>query len=73
MSEDPVPYCPGCGHGIGLRLIGEAIDELNLSENVVGIAPVGCAVRAWRLYRFDMTQAAHGRCPAVAMFCRHLL
>jgi 2-oxoglutarate ferredoxin oxidoreductase subunit beta len=73
MSEDPIPYCPGCGHGIALRLIGEAVDELNLSENVVGIAPVGCAVRSWRLFQFDMTQAAHGRCPAVATGLKRMI
>jgi 2-oxoglutarate ferredoxin oxidoreductase subunit beta len=66
MSEAFVPYCPGCGHGIALRLIGEAIDELGIFEKVIGIAPVGCAVRSWRLFKFDMTQAAHGRSPAVA-------
>lgn len=66
MSDEHVPYCPGCGHGIALRLIGEAIDELNVFEKVIGIAPVGCAVRSWRLFKFDMAHAAHGRPPAVA-------
>lgn len=66
MSDDFVPYCPGCGHGIALRLIGEAIDELDIFERVIGVAPVGCAVRCWRLYRFDICHAAHGRPPAVA-------
>ena len=66
MSDAVVPYCPGCGHGIALRLIGEVIDELGMFERIVGIAPVGCAVRCWRLYRFDMMHAAHGRPPAVA-------
>lgn len=73
MSEDHVPYCPGCGHGIALRLIGEAVDEMNLLEKTIGIAPVGCAVRAWRLFQFDMTQAAHGRCPAVATGLKRVL
>lgn len=66
MSSELVPYCPGCGHGIALRLIGEAIDELGIFQKVIGIAPVGCAVRCWCLYRFDMAHAAHGRPPAVA-------
>jgi len=66
MSMENIPYCPGCGHGIALRLIGEAIDDLDIIKKVIGIAPVGCAVRSWRLFKFDMTQAAHGRSPAVA-------
>lgn len=66
MTDETVPYCPGCGHGIALRLVGEAIDELDVLEKTVGIAPVGCAIRSWTLFEFDMTQAAHGRGPAVA-------
>lgn len=65
MTDETVPYCPGCGHGIALRLVGEAIDELDIAERVIGIAPVGCAIRSWILFEFDMTQAAHGRGPAV--------
>ncbi len=59
-------YCPGCGHGIVHRLVAEAIDELNLREKTVGIAPVGCAVIAYDYWDFDVTEAAHGRPPAVA-------
>ncbi len=66
MTDEMVPYCPGCGHGIAIRLIGEAIDELGIQGETIGIAPVGCAVRSWRLYRIDMMQAPHGRGPAVA-------
>jgi 2-oxoglutarate ferredoxin oxidoreductase subunit beta len=59
-------YCPGCTHGIIHRLIAEVIDELDLREKTVGIAPVGCAVLAYHYFNFDMAEAAHGRAPAVA-------
>jgi 2-oxoglutarate ferredoxin oxidoreductase subunit beta len=59
-------YCSGCGHGIVHRLIAEAIDDLDIRERVVGIAPVGCAVLAYEYFNFDVTEAAHGRAPAVA-------
>jgi 2-oxoglutarate ferredoxin oxidoreductase subunit beta len=59
-------YCPGCGHGIVHRLVAEVIDELGLRERAVGIAPVGCAVLAYDYWDFDVTEAAHGRPPAVA-------
>jgi 2-oxoglutarate ferredoxin oxidoreductase subunit beta len=48
------------------RLVAEAIDELNIRERVVGIAPVGCAVLAYDYFNFDVSEAAHGRAPAVA-------
>jgi 2-oxoglutarate ferredoxin oxidoreductase subunit beta len=66
MSDVSTPYCPGCTHGIAHRLVGEAVDELGCLEKTIGIVTAGCSVRSWRLYRFDMVLAAHGRPPAVA-------
>lgn len=59
-------YCAGCGHGIVHRLVCEAIDELGVRERVIAVAPVGCAVLAYDYWDFDVTEAAHGRTPAVA-------
>ncbi len=59
-------YCPGCGHGIAHRLIAETIDELDIRDRTIGIAPVGCAVLAYDFLDFDMIEVAHGRPPAVA-------
>jgi len=66
MTDAANPYCPGCGHGIAHKLIGEVIDELGISERTIGIVSAGCSVRSWRLYRLDMVLTAHGRSPAVA-------
>ncbi|MBU0549404.1 MAG: 2-oxoglutarate oxidoreductase [Candidatus Omnitrophica bacterium] len=59
-------YCAGCGHGIVHRLISEIVDELNIREKVIAIAPVGCAVIAYNYWNFDVCEAAHGRALAVA-------
>jgi 2-oxoglutarate ferredoxin oxidoreductase subunit beta len=59
-------YCPGCTHGIAHRLVAELLDEFDLVERAVGIAPVGCAVFAYDYFTCDMIEAAHGRAPAVA-------
>jgi len=59
-------YCPGCGHGIIHRLAAEAIDELGIREKTIAVAPVGCAVFAYDYFNFDVTEAPHGRPPAVA-------
>jgi len=59
-------YCAGCGHGIVHRLIAECVDELGIRGQTVGVAPVGCAVLAYDYFNFDVTEAAHGRTPAVA-------
>lgn len=59
-------YCPGCAHGIITRLVAEVMDELDIAGKTVGIAPVGCAVKAYDAFGCDMIQAPHGRAPAVA-------
>jgi len=59
-------YCPGCGHGIAHRLVAEVVDELDIRERVIAIAPVGCAVLAYDYWDFDCSEAAHGRTLAVA-------
>ena len=59
-------YCAGCGHGIAHRLIAEIVDELNIRERVIGVAPVGCAVIAYDYWDFDCSESAHGRTLAVA-------
>jgi 2-oxoglutarate ferredoxin oxidoreductase subunit beta len=66
LRDVPFTYCPGCLHGVAHRLIAEAIDELGLQNKMTGVAPVGCAVFAYKFFDFDMAQAAHGRAPAVA-------
>lgn len=66
MTSTELHYCPGCGHGIAHRIVAEIIDELKLREKTVAVAPVGCAVLAYDYWDFDVSEAAHGRAPAVA-------
>ena len=66
LTDAPLHYCPGCTHGIIHRLVAEAMDELGIEGQSIGVAPVGCAVMAYNYFACDMVQAAHGRAPAVA-------
>ena len=66
LRDTSTHYCPGCGHGTVHRLIAEIVDELAIREKVIGVAPVGCAVIAYDYWRFDCSEAAHGRALAVA-------
>ena len=59
-------YCPGCTHGLIHRLIAEVIDELELRERTICVAPVGCAVFAYNYFNVDGCEAPHGRAPAMA-------
>ena len=66
LEDVSMHYCPGCGHGIVHKLIAELIDEMQLREKIIAVAPVGCSVIAYEYWNVDCTEAAHGRAPAVA-------
>ncbi|GAA0123675.1 MAG: 2-oxoglutarate oxidoreductase [Clostridium argentinense] len=66
LLDVPTHYCPGCTHGIIHRLVGEVLEELDVLDKAIGVAPVGCSVLAYDYFACDMFEAAHGRAPAVA-------
>jgi len=66
LNDCSTHYCAGCGHGIAHRLVAEVLDEMGQRENTVAVAPVGCAVLAYDYWHIDVTEAPHGRTPAVA-------
>lgn len=66
ITDKPFHYCPGCGHGVVHRLIGEVLDELGEERNTIAVVPVGCAVMGYDYFTCDVMEAAHGRAPAVA-------
>jgi 2-oxoglutarate ferredoxin oxidoreductase subunit beta len=72
LSETPNSYCPGCTHGVAHHLIAEVLDEMNLRERTIGVAPVGCSVFAYNYFNMDFAEAAHGRAPAMATGLKRL-
>ncbi|MCF8381939.1 MAG: 2-oxoglutarate oxidoreductase [Bacteroidales bacterium] len=72
MTDNALSYCPGCGHGTAHRIVMEVIEEMGIAHDTIGVAPVGCSVLAYDFMDIDMTQAAHGRAPAVATGIKRL-
>lgn len=72
LNDVKMHYCPGCSHGVVHKLIAESIEELGMEEKAVGIAPVGCAVFAYKYIDIDWQEAAHGRAPALATAVKRL-
>ena len=72
LTDKALSYCPGCGHGTAHRIIMEAIEEMGIQSETIGVAPVGCSVLAYEFMDIDMQQAAHGRAPAVATGVKRL-
>ncbi len=67
IKEDfEITFCPGCDHGVAIKLIAQVIDELKLKENTIAIGSVGCSVFLDDYLDFDMVEAPHGRAMAVA-------
>lgn len=73
LINRPMHYCAGCGHIMAHKIICDVIDELGIREKIIAVAPVGCAVLAYDYWNFDVTEAAHGRCPAVATGIKRVL
>lgn len=66
LTERPTTFCPGCGHGIFTRLLGECLTELGQDKNVICSLGVGCSCIFDTAYQGNMLQAPHGRAAAVA-------
>jgi 2-oxoglutarate ferredoxin oxidoreductase subunit beta len=66
LNDKSTHYCPGCGHGIIHRLLAELLDEFELAERTIAVAPVGCSVFAYDYLAVDWVESPHGRAPAVA-------
>ena len=56
LSDVPTHYCPGCTHGLIHRLVGEVLEELDIIDKTIGVAPVGCSVLAYDYFTCDMSK-----------------
>lgn len=59
-------FCPGCDHGVAIRLLAELIDEFDLQENTISSTAVGCSVFLYNFLNIDCVEAPHGRACASA-------
>ena len=65
-KDSKYTFCPGCDHGVAIRLVAEIIDELGLREDTIGISSSGCSVFIYDFLDIDYLEAPHGRAMAVA-------
>lgn len=59
-------FCPGCDHGVAVRLVAEVLDELNLKDKAILAASIGCSVTLYDFLNVDSLEAPHGRALAEA-------
>lgn len=61
LESKPHKFCPGCGHGLVLKALGQVIDELGIQDRVVFGCDIGCSLLAWDFFNVDSVQTHHGR------------
>lgn len=61
ISFAETSFCPGCGHGIVARLIGEVCEEMGVTEKLLTVIDVACCSLNIDTWRFDTIMAPHGR------------
>lgn len=66
IIDKPMNFCPGCGHGIIIRLICECLVELGQDNNVIFPIGVGCSSNLGGGLTADRFHCPHGRAGAVA-------
>ncbi|MBQ6594169.1 MAG: 2-oxoacid:ferredoxin oxidoreductase subunit beta [Clostridia bacterium] len=69
MREEHLPHiwCAGCGNGIIMRDVVQAIEDLGLDrKDVVIVSGIGCSSRASGYLNFDTIHTTHGRAIAFA-------
>ncbi|BBJ27244.1 2-oxoacid:ferredoxin oxidoreductase subunit beta [Athalassotoga saccharophila] len=63
----PTVWCPGCGNGIVLKAMLEAIKNLGLQKsNIAVVSGIGCSSRATGYIDFNTMHTLHGRAIAFA-------
>ncbi|MCL6610649.1 MAG: 2-oxoglutarate synthase [Peptococcaceae bacterium] len=61
LETKPHKFCPGCGHGLILKALGQAIDEMGIQGKTVFGCDIGCSLLSWDFFNIDTVQTHHGR------------
>lgn len=61
IESKPHKFCPGCGHPVVLKMLGQVIDEMGIAGKTVFMVDIGCSLLAWDFFDLPTTQTHHGR------------
>lgn len=65
IIDKAMSFCPGCGHGIAIRLIAECLEEMECDKNIIFGLGVGCSSLLGGGLQADRLHCPHGRASAV--------
>ncbi len=66
LNDTPFTFCPGCTHGLILKLVTSVIDELKIGGDTIAVGCVGCGGYMPWFMNIDTIYSLHGRAPANA-------
>jgi 2-oxoglutarate ferredoxin oxidoreductase subunit beta len=66
LLDETHHLCPGCGEPLVVRMLLEAIEELDAASRSIGVVGIGCYTTFSTSIDLDLIQALHGRAPSVA-------
>lgn len=61
VESKPHKFCPGCGHPVVLKMLGQVIEEMKVGQQVVFLVDIGCSLLAWDFFDLPTSQTHHGR------------
>ena len=68
LTENKMPFCPGCGHKVVVNNISKALIELGYDPfDVVIVSDIGCSGLVDPLFTTHTVHGLHGRSPALGM------
>lgn len=69
IKSKPHKFCPGCGQALALKILGFAVDELNIQDKSIYATDIGCSLLSWNMFDIDTLQTHHGRAiPVISGF-----
>lgn len=66
LNDTPFTFCPGCTHGLILKLTASVIDEMGIGGDTIAVGCVGCGGYMPWFVNLDTIYSLHGRAPANA-------
>lgn len=58
----PLPFCPGCGHGMLIKALGKALEKIQIDPHkVVIVTDIGCIGLSDRYFTTHAFHGLHGR------------
>ncbi len=68
LSKAKMPFCQGCGHGIIVRNIAKAMEQLGYTKHdTIIVSDIGCSGLVDPLFDTHSIHGLHGRAPALGV------